>query len=361
MSGTREGRVVRALSRWFAGSARVLPWRTEERDAYHVLVSELMLQQTQVSRVIPKFEAFVSRFPSVHALASASEREVLEAWTGLGYYRRARMLHAAARSIVELHAGRVPRSAAELIELPGIGRYTAGAIASQAFGARVPVVDGNVVRVLLRIEGRDGSASEAGTMAWCWERAGALQEAAARARVHPGTLNEAIMELGATVCVPRAPKCAECPLRTMCEARRLGRQVEIPSPKVAARVREIEHIVLPVTDGRGMWLVRRRAGTLWHGLWELPTVERAAGGHRMSADVVERSLGLMKSASRSRGVAMEFSFKTSACVVAFVVRAPSKIGRRGVAGEWVKLDELKHLAMSSPQRRIVREVVCRRA
>ncbi len=361
MSGTREGRVVRALSRWFVAHAREMPWRTRTRDAYHVLVSELMLQQTQVSRVIPKFEAFVSRFPSVSVLASASEREVLEAWTGLGYYRRARMLHAAARSIVSVHDGRVPRSAAELIELPGIGRYTAGAIASQAFGERVPVVDGNVVRVLLRFEGRDGSASETGAMAWCWERAEMLQQAASRARVHPGTLNEAVMELGATVCVPRAPKCGECPLRTMCEARRQGRQAEIPSPKVAARVREIEHIVLPVTDGRGLWLVRRRQGTLWHGLWELPTVERAAGVRRMSAAMVERSLGLPKSASSSHGVAMEFSFKTSACVAAFVVRAPRRIGRRGVAGEWVKLEELKQLAMSSPQRRIVREVVCGRA
>lgn len=358
MSGPRDGAMVRALARWFSASARDLPWRTEVRDAYHVLVSELMLQQTQVSRVIPKFEAFVSRFPGVRALAVASEREVLAAWTGLGYYRRARLLHAAAKEIVARFGGRVPGSAAELLELPGIGRYTAGAIASQAFGERVPVVDGNVVRVLLRVEGREGSASETGTMAWCWERAGSLQQAAAKARVHPGTLNEAIMELGATLCVPRGPKCGECPVGARCEARRLGTQAEIPRPRVAARVREIEHVVQPVTDGRGRWLVRRREGTLWHGLWELPTLERSTDGRRVPAALVERSLGLPKSEARSPGVAMEFSFKTSACVVAFVVRVPRRIGRRGVEGEWVTIGDLERLAMSSPHRRIVREVVC---
>src|SRR5690606_18318055 len=212
---SRDRRIVRDLCRWFARAARDLPWRALPRDPYRALVSEFMLQQTQVSRVLEKFGPFLERFPSVEALAAADEGQIAAAWSGLGYYRRARHLQAAARAIVAEHGGRVPTKAATLENLPGIGRYTAGAISSIVFGEPVPVVDGNVTRVVLRIEGRDLPQEAPATARFVWERAAALVEVAAGTKakgIGPGFLNEALMELGATVCVPRSPRCLECPI-----------------------------------------------------------------------------------------------------------------------------------------------------
>jgi len=189
------------------------------RDPYFSLVSELMLQQTQVARVIEKFTEFVGRFPTVEALARADEGGVLAVWSGLGYYRRARHLHRAAREIVARFEGRVPTTVEELMTLPGVGRYTAGAVASMVFGRAEPLVDGNVARVLVRIEGRECSAAEG--VAWAWERAGELVriaeapkgQSAKRSLLGPGVFNEGLMELGAVVCVPRGPRCGVCPVR----------------------------------------------------------------------------------------------------------------------------------------------------
>lgn len=211
MSGPgRDAAMARALEQWFAGAARSLPWRALGpdgwRDPYAVLVSELMLQQTQVARVVERFGAFMRRFPTVAALAGADEADVIALWAGLGYYRRARHLHAAAKRIVHEHGGEVPRAAAALRALPGVGRYTAGAIASMAMGQRVPLVDGNVARVLMRLEARAGDVAQG--QAWAWERAGELVSSSTSA----GAFNEGLMELGATVCVPGRPRCEACPL-----------------------------------------------------------------------------------------------------------------------------------------------------
>jgi A/G-specific adenine glycosylase len=213
---------------WFDRSARDLPWRvgdpiTGVRDPYHVLVSEVMLQQTQVARVIEKFAAFLARFPTVRALAAASEDDVLAAWTGLGYYRRARLLHACAKRIVERHAGQIPAEIAALRELPGIGAYTAGAIASLAFAKPEPLVDTNVSRVLLRIAGKQLAVSDKAASAWAWEQARDLVHVAAeargtpllRARNRPGAWNEALMELGATVCTLPTPRCVLCSVQSL--------------------------------------------------------------------------------------------------------------------------------------------------
>ena len=260
--------VSEALEAWFRVAARPLPWRSP-RSGYRALVSEVMLQQTQVGRVIDAFERFVARFPGPAALAAAPEPEVLAAWQGLGYYRRARLLHAAARAIVERHGGEVPSSAAELKSLPGIGRYTAAAIASIVHGERVPLVDGNVTRVLCRLAGVPGRMGDPATERWAWREAGSLVQAC----TSPPATNEALMELGATVCVPGRPDCARCPVAHACAARAAGRQAEVPLPKRPTKRRMLRWAVLVDADERGVLLERRPARGLWASMMQPPTVE----------------------------------------------------------------------------------------
>jgi A/G-specific adenine glycosylase len=269
--------IASALERWFPSSSRSLPWRAE-RSGYRALVSELMLQQTQVSRVVEAFDRFIARFPSPSALAAAPEGEVLAAWQGLGYYRRARLLHAAALAIRDRHGGQVPRTEPELRALPGVGRYTAGAIASIAFGARVPIVDGNVLRVLARVAGAPARVADAASERWAWREAAQLVAAAAS----PAVLNEALMELGATVCTPSSPRCESCPVSRGCAARRDGCQARIPAPRIAAPRRIERWTSLVWAEGGAVALERRPDRGMWAGMHQPPTVETAgtsvAGG-----------------------------------------------------------------------------------
>jgi A/G-specific adenine glycosylase len=217
-----------------------------------------MLQQTTVATVAPRFEAFLRRFPDVHALAAASETDVVEAWAGLGYYARARNLHRAARLVVEQHGGEIPRTREALRALPGVGDYTAGAILSLAFGVRAACVDGNVRRVLSRLEGRtlDGAELEA--------RAAALVPGR-----NPGAWNEALMELGATVCRPRDPDCHACPLARGCRARRDGSVAGVPAPRAHPETIAEEASYALIELGGRVLLGRRPPGPLG-GLWEFP-------------------------------------------------------------------------------------------
>lgn len=260
--------VSEALEAWFRVAARPLPWRSP-RSGYRALVSEVMLQQTQVSRVIDAFERFIARFPGPAALAAAPEPEVLAAWQGLGYYRRARLLHAAARAIVERHGGEVPASASELEALPGIGRYTAAAIASIVHGERVPLVDGNVTRVLCRLADAPGRMGDPSTERWAWREAGSLVQACSS----PAVTNEALMELGATVCVPGTPDCARCPVAHACAARASGRHAVVPLPKRPAKRRTLRWAVLVDAGADGILLERRPARGLWASMMQPPTVE----------------------------------------------------------------------------------------
>jgi A/G-specific adenine glycosylase len=265
-------RLTAALEAWFAQSARDLPWRSSPRDPYHALVAEAMLQQTQVSRVVAYFQRFIARFPHVQALAGAPEADVMALWAGLGYYRRARCLHAAAMQIVNVHSGRVPDDANSLRALPGVGPYSAGSIASIVFGRHEPIVDGNVQRVLMRLYGHDVPPSTPAARDWAWEKARQLVHAAS----DPAAFNEGLMELGATVCLPTPaqPRCGQCPWHTSCAARRTGREAEIPSPKPRARKRRAYFFVVVLRDARERVLLQRR-GTdgLWPGLWQPPTLE----------------------------------------------------------------------------------------
>lgn len=291
----RDGQITKGIEAWFRANARELPWRAEvneggwRRDPYRSLVSEAMLQQTQVSRVIEKYQAFVERFPTIESLARASEHDVLAMWAGLGYYRRARNLHAAAKHVVDALDGEMPREIEGLRELPGVGAYTAGAIASMAGGEREALVDGNVVRVLLRIEGREGRVGEKDSLDWTWNRAKELVSIAK----DTGVFNEGMMELGATVCVPGEPRCDVCPVRGVCVANAEGRQATIPAPKrMATRTRVCcDSMVLIDAEGRVMLEQRGDAG-MWSKMWQAPTIERN-GTHATRNAIKERVSALL--------------------------------------------------------------------
>lgn len=254
------------LLRWFSRHARDLPWR-RTRDPYAVWLSEIMLQQTQVVTVLGYFERFLKRFPDVESLARGDEHEVLRLWEGLGYYRRARQLHRAAGIIVSQHGGEFPRDLESAIRLPGIGRYTAGAILSIAFDARLPIVEANTQRLLSRLAAFRGDPVSGEGQRFLWQFAELLLP-----RKQAGQFNQALMELGSKVCVPRAPDCTQCPIATLCEARRLGLQADIPRPKrrIPSTARR-EAAVLLQRRGRVL-LVRCPEGGRWAGLWDFPRV-----------------------------------------------------------------------------------------
>jgi A/G-specific adenine glycosylase len=247
------------LLRWYRACRRPLPWR-EDPTPYRVWISEIMLQQTQAKTVIPYYNRFLERFPSIESLAGASEHEVLELWSGLGYYSRARNIHRAARIILEKH-GEFPRDLAAILALPGIGRYTAGAVCSLAFHQAQPVVDGNVRRVIARLEGIRKSAPEK----LFWDRMSAWIP-----EKQPSDFNQAMMELGALVCIPSHPLCSECPVERLCEARRLRIQNIIPAARAKRAVQKIEAVILMLENKRRLLLTSRHKFSVIPGEWGLP-------------------------------------------------------------------------------------------
>jgi A/G-specific adenine glycosylase len=263
----------RALLRWYDGHRRTLPWRGE-RDSYRIWLSEVMLQQTRVATATPYYHAFLERFPTLESLARSREADVLTAWAGLGYYRRARQLREAARLVVREHGGRVPDEPAAFALLPGVGRYTAGAVLSIAFDRALPALDGNVARVLSRWRALRAVLREPRGARALWALATALVPAR-----RPGDWNQALMELGATVCTPRAPRCGECPASRWCRAFTLGSVAAFP-PVPARRAGEKVRQAVVLIERRGRMLVARREGPLLAGLWEPPGVEL---GSRRSA------------------------------------------------------------------------------
>jgi A/G-specific adenine glycosylase len=257
MNARRLPRLRRALLRWYDENRRNLPWR-KDRDPYRVWVSEIMLQQTRVAAALPRYEKFLQRFPSVDKLASARLASVLAEWSGLGYYRRARNLHAAAKVIARERNGSFPESSEEWRKLPGIGRYTAAAIVSIAFNKPVAVLDGNVDRVLRRLL----PATRSTRQSWS-----AAQELLDRAR--PGDFNQAIMEMGAMICLPGEPRCGECPIRIYCRTRGRGESLNRNPRQIKAAIS-----MALVTKGDSVLLVKRGANeNLMSGMWELPRIE----------------------------------------------------------------------------------------
>jgi len=280
----------RRLRTWYARHARDLPWR-RSRDPYRVWVSEIMLQQTQVATVRPYFERFLESFPTVEALARADERDVLRRWEGLGYYRRARQLHQAARVIVEEHGGRFPRDAESVRRLPGIGRYTAGAILSIAFDAREPILEANTTRLYCRLLAYRGQPTAAPGQRLLWAMAERVLP-----RREVGRFNQALMELGSQVCLARTPRCEACQVAMQCGARAEGAQNEIPPPKAKPRY-EDRHEVAVVVRRRGrVLLVRCADDGRWAGLWDFPRFRAHAPSRaalaRELVEAVERQTGV---------------------------------------------------------------------
>jgi A/G-specific adenine glycosylase len=311
-SGSTEFRIC--LLAWYDAHARDLPWR-KSRDPYRVWVSEIMLQQTRVAAVIKHYQQFLRRFPTVEKLAAARESSVLAAWSGLGYYRRTRMLHAAAKVIVRQLHGEFPLTADGWRELPGIGRYTAAAIASIAFGEAVAVVDGNVERVLQRIAGKPLSTAQ------LWQAAEALLD-----RARPGDFNQAMMELGATVCSPRAPACLTCPVVDVCATRG-----ELAGLRQTSRQKRREiHYAFDLRDSH-VFLVQRPAhSSLMPGMWELPEIE-APVDHAKPAFTVKHSITTTDYTVRVWNAAIETT-----------------------RGEWIPVSRLTRLPLTGLARKILR-------
>jgi len=362
-SDLREQRFRMQLLAWYDAHARDLPWR-ESSDPYRVWVSEIMLQQTRVAAVIAHYHEFLRRFPTVEKLARAREASVLAAWSGLGYYRRARMLHAAAKVVARL--GTFPATAEELRLLPGIGRYTAAAIASIAFGKCVAVVDGNVERVLQRVFGRRMSGGE------LWIAAEELLDCE-----RPGDFNQAMMELGATVCTPRAPACLTCPVVELCATRG---EIAGSEKTVRQRKREI-HYALDYRDNGGrddaVFLVQRaRDARLMARMWELPEVKGSVMGARQQQILRfarnrklenKQQVPPARFASRRNdkangngdGAAVPpepyLTLRHSITVTDYKVRVwrmPAPLEHRG---EWIAVGRLRRIALTGLARKILRE------
>ena len=335
------------LLAWYDAHARDLPWR-KSRDAYRVWVSEIMLQQTRVAAVIEHYHEFLRRFPTVEKLASAREASVLAAWSGLGYYRRARMLHAAAKVVVRELGGQFPVTAEAWRQLPGIGRYTAAAIASIAFGEAVGVVDGNVERVLQRATGKRIAGEE------LWREADRLLD-----HERPGDFNQAMMELGATVCTPRAPACLMCPVVELCATRgELVLSTKADKPKK----REI-HYALDFRDGDGrgrVFLVQRpRNAALMAGLWELPEIETAVThtGEKQMPHFVRNDKPNGRANGNANYGTQEFLFtvRHSITVTDYTVHVWRTTAPAGTSGAWVASDRLKRVALTGLARKALRK------
>ena len=345
-------RAIRArLDRWYAKHARDLPWR-RTRDPYRVWVSEIMLQQTLVSTVVGYFERFIERFPTVESLAAAPLDEVLRLWQGLGYYRRAANLHRAAREVCDRFAGRVPHDAESLRRLPGVGRYIAGAIQSIAFNERAPILEANTARVLCRLFAVRGDVKTAATQRRLWELSELLLP-----RLDAGMFNQAMMELGALVCVPGRPRCDECPLAATCDAQRAGLAERLPQTGPRKRFIDVEHAAIVLRRGGKLLIVQRSPHETWGGLWELPrtAVTRDADPRATIRAFVRKTLGLKITVGRKlltlkHGVTHHRI--TLSCYE--TARVAGRLRPNGHADcRWEQLERLDDYAFSSPQRKLI--------
>ncbi len=306
----------RKLLDWYKLNRRELPWR-QTRDPYRIWISEIMLQQTRVAAAVPHYHKFLQRFPTVRKLAKARESSVLAAWSGLGYYRRARMLHAASKKVVMDFAGKAPSSREDLMGLPGIGRYTSAAIASIAYGQPVAAVDGNIRRVLERIVGRPMAGQQV------WRVADKLL-----AHEDAGDFNQALMEIGATICVPRQPKCSACPLTPQCVTRG-------PLSKITGKTpRQKKKTIWYALNCRNesVFMVKRpEEATLMPEMWELPEIAGVNGRSTSS-----------------------FTLRHSITVTDYTVRVVRKPISEKTSGEWVKNSRVPNLPLTGLARKILR-------
>jgi len=347
-------RVRAPILRWYRRAKRDLPWR-RTKDPYAIWVSEVMLQQTTVAAVIPYWERFLDRFPDPASLASVREEEVLAAWSGLGYYRRARALRDGAVAVMERHGGRVPEETEALIALPGIGRYTAGAIASLAFGRETPVVDGNVKRVFSRLFAIRGGSGAAADRAY-WSIATAL----VRGKT-PGDWNQAVMELGATVCTPRAPRCGQCPASRSCLARALGTPEAFPARRKQPPVRAVSVAVVWIERRGRILLERQRPEGPLRGAWDLPAAVVSPGEKPQRA--ILRALSARHGLRVRPGRALlraKHAILSMRLSIDVIDAAPLAAVPRRAALRWIALDRLDEVAISGATTKIARAVAAQR-
>jgi A/G-specific adenine glycosylase len=343
----------RPLLAWFRKNARPLPWR-DNRDPYPIWISEVMLQQTQVATVIPYFNRFLKRFPDLRSLARADEQSVLHLWQGLGYYRRARDLLRAARSLHELRHATIPDHPELLRSLPGFGRYTTNAVLSQAYGRRVPILEANSQRVLCRLFAIEQNPKAPATQRKLWSLAEELLP-----ERDVGDFNQALMELGALVCTPKEPDCAKCPLKCQCLAHLRGRARELPMPSRKPKVIAVTEVAVVVRRDDRCLLVQRPNGGRWEGMWEFPHREWTGAIGR--ADVVH---DLLQSVGVTGTLAGEIATIrhgvthhriTLTCVEVRYLRGRAK--REDYAAvAWVHTGDLHRYPLSTPQRRLARLV-----
>jgi A/G-specific adenine glycosylase len=347
--------VVRALRRqllpWFRKNHRSLPWR-ETRDPYRIWVSEVMLQQTTVAAVVPYFQRFIAEFPTVSALASASESDVLKLWQGLGYYRRARHLHAAAQQLAARFGDDLPNDAEVWEELPGVGRYIRGAVLSQAFDRREPIVEANTLRVLSRLFAYRGDPRSGAGQRWCWHAAEAILP-----RKHCGDFNQAMMELGAIVCTPEQPKCETCPVRTACLARRENLTAQIPPKKAARELEAVREVSVVVRDGPRVLLVQIPPGAKrWAMMWEFPRGEAQPGEelHAAAERILKSTTGLRATIGAEVATVRHGVTRFAITLTAIeATKLNSNINlHHYLQSKWLLPAELADHALSTPQRKI---------
>jgi A/G-specific adenine glycosylase len=317
----------RALINWYRRSGRDLPWRGT-RDPYAILVSELMLQQTQVATVISYYNEWLRRFPDFASLARASENDVLHAWQGLGYYARARNLHATARTVIDRHRGRFPRLVAQMQQLSGIGKYTAHAVASFAFDQSVPIVESNTARVLTRLFDFRKSIDSHSGRATLWQYSGKLLP-----KRNTGIFNSALIDLGALVCVPREPKCAFCPVKRFCRAEN---PQTLPVRKSRSRTKRlIEEHAFVIRQGK---ILLEQSSTRWRGMWILPPLQRSPANQKP----IYKSI---------------FPFTNHR--VALNVYAQRQHKFNTYSQFWIRLDSLEAIPIPSPHRRALQHLLQR--
>ncbi|MFN7141079.1 MAG: A/G-specific adenine glycosylase, partial [Limisphaerales bacterium] len=348
---TNSSAIPSLLLDWFCANARDLPWR-KTRDPYAIWVSEIMLQQTQVKTVIPYWERWMRELPDIASLATASSEKIHKLWEGLGYYTRVRNMQKAAQVILQQHGGTFPRTLQEVLMLPGIGRYTAGAICSIAYNQPTPILDGNVIRVLTRVNGISSNPKEKETNALLWNHAQTLVEHAARLTMSDRSaesipqcsyLNQSLMELGAIICTPRQPHCEVCPIQKHCTALLENRVAELPN--LGQRVVPTErHFVAFVVERRGKFLVQQRPlGVVNAHLWEFPnfeTVRKRSGAPAHFAKISRKPLCKIKHSITRYRISLE------------AYRAELSSDHEP-PGNWFTYSELKALAFPSAHRKIL--------
>jgi A/G-specific adenine glycosylase len=344
-------RLSTKLLPWYRLHARTLPWRGHP-DPYAVWVSEIMLQQTRVEAVIPYFEEWMERFPAVQALAEASEREVLNLWEGLGYYSRARNLHKAAQVVLDEFDGNLPRSVDGLRRLPGIGRYTAAAIASMAFGLDEPALDGNIRRVFARLFNVEipADSTEGEKLLW-------LIAAENLPKGKAGDFNQALMDLGAAICLPKNPRCPLCPLRGDCQAQKLGLQAARPVLKPKAEVPHIVHAAAVITQRGRVLLAKRPSQGLLGGMWEFPNGRVDGDPARGLPKALKTGYSLQVRAGEALGI-VKHAY-THFRVTAHVFRGELVSISKKENLKWVPLSELEDYPMGKIDRQIARKFLTR--